>query len=263
MPPHACLLRSLGRHAFRVAPAPVDHAHRPLHCKVSITRHVSFLWSGRVHGPHPFIIAERPSQLKPNAAMFHDASRKCPPRDSPTWSRTVTGVGGVSDATENIRTSGVRCLPSEGSHLHQSGSSSHPKRSRQNEPHAFRGGRRGAMARALQRGRCAGLRVPQYVPQRVSWNFFGNAAVVRDGFSRRHRDGREQACRRQRPQGCRAQAPSARDQDHGRETLEQAQQGIRSVHGSEGEGEVQGRSAREVISGQPGQGGAMTASRAR
>ena len=84
MPPHACLLRSLGRHAFRVAPAPpVDHAHRPLHCKVSITRHVSFLWSGRVHGPHPFIIAERPSQLKPNAAMFHDASRECPPARSP------------------------------------------------------------------------------------------------------------------------------------------------------------------------------------
>ena len=27
--------------------------------------HVSLLWSGRVHGPHPFIIAERPSQLKP------------------------------------------------------------------------------------------------------------------------------------------------------------------------------------------------------
>ncbi|MGB9318384.1 MAG: inorganic diphosphatase [Pseudolabrys sp.] len=25
------------------------------------------------------------------------------------------------------------------------------------------------MARALQRGRCAGLRVPQCVPQRVSW----------------------------------------------------------------------------------------------
>ena len=152
MPPHACLLRSLGRHALRVAPAPpVDHAHRPLHCKVSITRHVSFLWSGRVHGPHPFIIAERPSQLKPNAAMFHDASRECPPRDPPTWSRAVTGVGGVSDATENICTSGVRCLPSEGSHLHQSGSSSHPKRSRQNEPHAFRGGRRGAMARAETR----------------------------------------------------------------------------------------------------------------
>ena len=40
------------------------------------------------------------------------------------------------------------------------------------------------MARALQRGRCAGLRVPQCVPQRVSWNFFGNAAVVPDGFSR-------------------------------------------------------------------------------
>src|SRR5258705_5646485 len=95
MPPHACLLRSLGRHAFRVAPVPpVDHARRPLHCKVSITRHVSLLWSGRVHGPHPFIIAERPSQLKPNAAMFHDASRKCPPRDPPTWSRTVTGVRG-------------------------------------------------------------------------------------------------------------------------------------------------------------------------
>jgi hypothetical protein len=51
---------------------------------------------GRVHGPHPFIITERPSQLKPNAAMFHDASRECPPRDPPTWSRTVTGVGGVS-----------------------------------------------------------------------------------------------------------------------------------------------------------------------
>ena len=33
----------------------------------------------------------------------------------------------------------------------------------------------------------------------------------------------------------------------GRETLEQAQQGIRSVHGSEGEGEVQGRSAGEVM----------------
>ena len=139
MPPHACLLRSLGRHAFRVAPAPVDHAHRPLHCKVSITRHVSFLWSGRVHGPHPFIIAKRPSQLKPNAAMFHDASRECPPRDPPTWSRTVTGVGGVSDATENICTSGVRCLPSE--RLKQ------PPEAVATTPHAYR-----AMARALQRG---------------------------------------------------------------------------------------------------------------
>ena len=140
MPPHACLLRSLGRHAFRVAPAPpVDHAHRPLHCKVSVTRHVSLLWSGRVHGPHPFIIAERPSQLKPNAAMFHDASRECPPRDPPTWSRTVTGVGGVSDATENICTSGVRCLPSEGITFT-------PKRLKQppeavaTKPHAYRGG---------------------------------------------------------------------------------------------------------------------------
>ena len=141
MPPHACLLRSLGRHAFRVAPAPsVDHAHRPLHCKVSITRHVSLLWSGRVHGPHPFIIAERPSQLKPNAAMFHDASRECPPRDPPTWSRTVTGVGGVSEQ-QKISAQAVfgACHP-RGSHLHQSGSSSHPKRSRQNEPHAYRGG---------------------------------------------------------------------------------------------------------------------------
>ena len=79
-----------------LAPAPpVDHAHRPLHCKVSISRYVSLLWSGRVHGPYPLIIAERPSELKPNAAMFHDASRECPPRDPRTLNRTVTGVGGV------------------------------------------------------------------------------------------------------------------------------------------------------------------------
>jgi hypothetical protein len=97
------------------------------------------LWSGRVHGPHPFIIAERPSQLKPNAAMFHDASRECPPRDPPTWSPTVTGVGGVSDATENICTSGVRCLPSEGITFT-------PKRLKQppeavaTKPRAYRGG---------------------------------------------------------------------------------------------------------------------------
>jgi hypothetical protein len=103
MPPYACLLRSLGRHAFRVAPAPpVDHAHRPLHCKVSITRYVSLLWSGRVHGPHPLIIAERPSELIPNAAMFHDASRECPPRDPRILNRSVTGVDEVFRRNQKI-----------------------------------------------------------------------------------------------------------------------------------------------------------------
>jgi hypothetical protein len=43
------------------------------------------LWSRRVHGPHPLIIAERPSELIPNAAMFHDASRECPPARSPNF----------------------------------------------------------------------------------------------------------------------------------------------------------------------------------
>jgi hypothetical protein len=96
MPPHACLWRSLGRHAFRIAPAPpVDHAHRPLHCKVPVSRHVSLLWTGRVHGPYPLIIAERPSELKPNAAMFHGASRECPPRDPRILNRSVTGVDEV------------------------------------------------------------------------------------------------------------------------------------------------------------------------
>ena len=103
MPPHACLLRSLGRHAFRIAPAPpVDHAHRPLHCKVSISRYVSLLWSGRVHGPYPLIIAERPSELKPNAAMFHDASRECPPRDPRILNRSVTGVDEVFRRNQKI-----------------------------------------------------------------------------------------------------------------------------------------------------------------
>ena len=55
-----------------------------------------------------------------------------------------------------------------------------------------------------------------------------------------------------RPQRYRTPALSAQDQEHGQETLEQAKHGIRSVHGSEGEGEVQGRSAGEVISRQPG-----------
>jgi hypothetical protein len=96
MPPHACLWRSLGRHAFRIAPAPpVDHAHRPLHCKVPVSRHVSLLWTGRVHGPYPLIITERPSELKPNAAMFHGASRECPPRDPRILNRSVTGVDEV------------------------------------------------------------------------------------------------------------------------------------------------------------------------
>jgi hypothetical protein len=104
MPPHACLLRSLGRHAFRVAPAPpVDHAHRPLHCKVSITRYVALLWSGRVHGPHPLIIAERPSELIPNAAMFHDASREwAPPRDPRILDRRVAGVDEVFRRNQTI-----------------------------------------------------------------------------------------------------------------------------------------------------------------
>ena len=92
-----------GGHAFRVAPAPpVDHAHRPLHCKVSISRYVSLLWSGRVHGPHPLIIAERPSELKPNAAMFHDASRECPPRDPRILNRSVTGVDEVFRRNQKI-----------------------------------------------------------------------------------------------------------------------------------------------------------------
>ena len=147
MPSHACLLRSLGRHAFRVAPAPsVDHAHRPLHCKVSITRHVFLLWSGRVHGPHPFIITKRPSQLKPNAAMFHDASRECPPRDPPTWSRTVTGVGGF----RNRKYLHKRCsVPAIRGHFTPS-SSSHPKRSRQT-PHAYRGNGPSITERTLRR----------------------------------------------------------------------------------------------------------------
>ena len=103
MPPHACLLRSLGRHAFRIAPAPlVDHAHSPLHCKVSVARYVSLLWSGRVHGPHPLIIAERPSELIPNAAMFHDASRECPPRDPRILNRSVTGVDEVFRRNQKI-----------------------------------------------------------------------------------------------------------------------------------------------------------------
>ena len=100
---HARLLRSLGRHAFRVVPAPpVDHAHRPLHCKVSISRYVSLLWSGRIHGPHPLIIAERPSELKPNAAMFHDASRECPPRDPRILNRSVAGVDEVFRRNQKI-----------------------------------------------------------------------------------------------------------------------------------------------------------------
>jgi putative membrane protein len=103
MPPHACLLRGLGRHAFCVAPAPpVDHAHRPLHCKVSVSRHVSLLWSGRVHGPYPLIVAERPSELIPNAAMFHDASRECPPRDPRILNRSVTGVDEVFRRNQKI-----------------------------------------------------------------------------------------------------------------------------------------------------------------
>ena len=103
MPAHARLLHSLGRHASRIGPAPpVDHAHRPLHCKVAISRYVSLLWSGRVHGPHPLIIAERSSELKPNAAMFHDASRECPPRDSRILNRTVTGVDEVFRRNQKI-----------------------------------------------------------------------------------------------------------------------------------------------------------------
>ena len=58
-------------------------------------RHVSLLWTGRVHGPYPLIIAERPSELKPNAAMFHGASRECPPRDPRILNRSVTGVDEV------------------------------------------------------------------------------------------------------------------------------------------------------------------------
>ena len=114
MPPHACLLRSLGRHAFRVAPAPsVNHAHRPLHCKVSVSRYVSLPWSGRVHGPHPLIIAECPSELIPNAAMFHDASRECPPRDPRILNRSVTGVDEVFRRNQKILpSSGIRCLSS-------------------------------------------------------------------------------------------------------------------------------------------------------
>ena len=113
MPPHARLLRSLGRHAFRVVPAPpVDHAHRPLHRKVSISRYVSLLWSGRVHGPHPLIIAERPSELKPNAAMFHDASRECPPRDPRILNRSGSSVDEVFRRNQKTcRISGIRCLP--------------------------------------------------------------------------------------------------------------------------------------------------------
>src|SRR3954470_16464012 len=60
------------------------------------------------------------------------------------------------------------------------------------------------------------------------------------------RHGDEQASRGQHSQGCREEAIAARDQDHGKEDVHEAEQGWRSIHGAEEEDQVQRRTQREI-----------------
>src|SRR4051812_10773978 len=94
-------LRNWGARAVRVLSVPpIDHTHRPLGGKVSISRYVSLLWSRRVDRPHPFIFAERPSEFISNAAMFHECHPANVPSARPSRLCIVGGepVGGISDA---------------------------------------------------------------------------------------------------------------------------------------------------------------------
>ena len=81
------------------------------------------------------------SNRTPRCSMMHPASA---PRAIPQLGAEPS----PASTQQKISAQAVfgACHP-RGLHLHQSGSSSHPKRSRQNEPHPYRGGRRGAMAR--------------------------------------------------------------------------------------------------------------------
>ena len=78
------------------------------------------------------------SNRTPRCSMMHPASA---PRAIPQLGAEPSPASAGFPTQQKISAQAVfgACHP-RGSHLHQSGSSSHPKRSRQNEPHAFRGG---------------------------------------------------------------------------------------------------------------------------
>jgi hypothetical protein len=78
------------------------------------------------------------SNRTPRCSMMHPASA---PRAIPQLGAEPSPASVGFPTQQKISAQAVfgACHP-RGSYLHQSGSSSHPKRSRQNEPHAFRGG---------------------------------------------------------------------------------------------------------------------------